>query len=336
MHSYRLRLAVAILVVLLSLGGAVAALHSISEGSNVDPTPRMYEDLNTAFAKHWKTRTGVEVTVTQAKTVSGLPVRASVDGLKVATLSVSYDPDALQGSTKFTLPHWQNLLPHNTPFTSTVVFLVRKGNPKNLLDWSDLARPGVQVVTANPKTSNSAQWNYMAAWGYALMRSGGNESQALEFVKKLFASVNVPSPDTRASLSTFVEHGIGDVLLAWEYEAHQIAQAQGGDTFMVVAPSTSILAEPAVSVVNGMDDRTGSREVAKAYMGYLYSTKAQDIAAEHYYRPRDEKIAAKYAKRFPPIDFYTIDEISGGWKAAQTAHFANGGIFDQIQNKADF
>jgi sulfate/thiosulfate-binding protein len=334
MHSYRLRLAVAIFVMLVSLGGAVAALHSISESSKADSTPKMYEDLNAAFAKHWKTRTGVDVTVNQAKTISGLPVRATVDGLKVVTLAVSYDPDALQGSTRFTLPHWQNLLPHNTPFTSTIVFLVRKGNPKNLVDWSDLARTGIHVVTSNPKTSNSARWNYMAAWGYALVRSGGNESQALEFVKKLFANVNVPSADPRESLSTFVEHGIGDVLLAWEYEAHQIAQAQEGDAFEVVVPSTSLLAEPTVSVVNGTDDKTGSREVAKAYVDYLFSTKAQDIAGKHYYRPRDEKIAAKYAKRLPPIDFYTIDEISGGWKAAQATHFANGGIFDQIQSKA--
>jgi sulfate/thiosulfate transport system substrate-binding protein len=335
MHSYRLRLAVAILVMLLSLGGAVAALDSISESSKTDPTPKMYEDLNTAFAKHWRTRTGLEVTVKHATTISGIPVRAAVDGLKVITLAVSYDQEALQGNTRFTLPHWQNLLPHNTPFTSTIVFLVRKGNPKNLLDWSDLGRPGVQVVTSNPKTSSGARWNYMAAWGYALTRSGGSEGHALEFVKKLFANVKVLDSDTRESLSTFAEHGIGDVLLAWEYEAHQIAQAQGGSSFEVVVPSTSILAEPTVSVVNGMDNKAGSREVPKAYIDYLYSTKAQDIAGKHYYRPRDEKIAAKFANRLPPIDMYTIDEIAGGWKAAQAIHFADGGIFDQIRGTAD-
>ena len=335
MHSFRLRLAVAIIAMLVSLGGAVAALHSISESGKADPTPKMYEDLNAAFVKHWKTRTGVDVTVSQAKTISGFPVRVSVEGLKVVSLAVSYDPDALHGSTKFTLPHWQNLLPHNTPFASTIVFLVRKGNPKNLLDWSDLARPGVQVITSDPKTSNSARWNYMAAWGYGLVRSGRDESKAFDFVRKLFANVTVRNPDTRESVSTFVQHGIGDVLLAWECEAHQIAQAQGADTFEVVVPSTSILAELAVSVVNGIDDKTGSREVAEAYVDYLFSTKAQDIAGKHYYRPRDEKIAAKYARQLPPIDFYTIDEISGGWKAAQATHFADGGIFDQIQSKAE-
>ena len=331
MHSYRLRLAVAVIVTLLSLGGAVAALHSLSEGSNSDPTSKMFQDLNGAFERHWRARTGVDVTVKQAKMASGVPVRVSVDGLKVVALAVSYDAEALQASTRFTLPHWQNLLPHNTPFTSTIVFLVRKGNPKNLRDWSDLTLPGVEVVMANPKMSDGARWSYMAAWGYALKRSGGSQSHAYEFVRKLFANANALNSDTHESISSFVTRDAGDVLLAWEYEAHQIVHAKGGDKFEVVVPSMSILAEPTISVVNGMLEKPGTREVAKAYIDYLYSTKAQDIAGRHYYRPRDEKMAAKYAGQFPPIELYTIDEISGGWKAAQATHFDDGGIVDQIQ-----
>jgi sulfate/thiosulfate transport system substrate-binding protein len=335
MHSYRLRLAVAVLVTLLSLGGAVAALHSISEGSNSDPTSKMFEDLNAAFERHWRARTGVDVTVKPAKTASGVPVRVFVDGLKVVALSVSYDAEALQASTRFTLPHWQNLLPHDTPFTSTIVFLVRKGNPKNLQDWSDLVRPGVEVAMANPKISDGARWSYMAAWGYALKRFGGSESQAHEFVRNLLANANVVNADTHESISSFVTRDAGDVLLAWEYEAHQIIHAKGGDKFEVVVPSISILAEPPISVVNGMPEKTGARRVAKAYIDYLYSTKAQDIAGRHYYRPRDEKMAAKYAEQFPPIGLYTIDEIAGGWKAAQATHFDDGGILDQIQRDSN-
>jgi sulfate/thiosulfate transport system substrate-binding protein len=333
-HSYRLRLAVAVLVTLLSLGGAVAALHSISEGSNSDPTSKMFEDLNAGFERHWRARTGVDVTVKPAKTASGAPPRLSVDGLKVVALAVSYDAEALQASTRFSLPHWQNLLPHDTPFTSTIVFLVRKGNPKNLQDWSDLTRPGIEVVMANPKISDDARWSYMAAWGYALKRSHGSESQAHEFVRKLLANANVVNADAHESISTFVTRDAGDVLLAWEYEAHQIVHAKGGDKFEVVVPSISILAEPTISVVSGMPEKTGTRRVEKAYIDYLYSTKAQDIAGRHYYRPRDKKMAAKYAEQFPRIDLYTIDEIAGGWKAAQVSHFDDGGILDQIQGNA--
>ena len=257
----------------------------------------------------------------------------SVDGLKVVALAVSYDTEAL-ASTRFSLPHWQNLLPHDTPFTSTIVFLVRKGNPKNLQDWGDLTRPGIEVVMANPKISDDARWSYMAAWGYALKRSHGSESQAHEFVRKLLANANVVNADAHESISTFVTRDAGDVLLAWEYEAHQIVHAKGGDKFEVVVPSISILAEPTISVVSGMPEKTGTRRVEKAYIDYLYSTKAQDIAGRHYYRPRDKKMAAKYAEQFPRIDLYTIDEIAGGWKAAQVSHFDDGGILDQIQGNA--
>ena len=332
MHSYRLRLAVAVLVTLLSLGGAVAALHSLSEGSNSDPTSKMFQDLNVAFERHWRARTGVDVIVKQAKMASGVPVRVSVDGLKVVALAVSYDAEALEASTRFTLPHWQNLLPHNTPFTSTIVFLVRKGNPKNLRDWSDLTRPGSRGGYGE---SEDVGWRSLELYGCM-----GLCPQALRWQPKpciMNSSGNCSLMPTRSILipmSRFhpSSHGdAGDVLLAWEYEAHQIVHAKGGDKFEVVVPSMSILAEPTISVVNGMLEKTGTREVAKAYIDYLYSTKAQDIAGRHYYRPRDEKMAAKYAGQFPPIELYTIDEISGSWKAAQATHFDDGGIVDQIQ-----
>lgn len=330
MRSYRSRLIFAVAAILLSLGAAFAALHGISERGNSDPTQKMYEDFNKAFARHWKARTGVEVTVKQARSKSGAPIRAAVDGLDVATLALSYDVDALKTNSKFTLPNWQEALPQNTPFTSTIVFLVRKGNPKKLRDWDDLARSGIEVVTPNPKTSGSARWNYLAAWGYALKQPGGSDDTALEFVRKVFANVKSLDPGMRSSVNTFVERGIGDVLLAWENEAHLIAE-EGGDKFEVVTPSLSILAEPTVSVVNAVADQTGMREVARAYVDYLYTTKAQDIAGKHYYRPRDERVAAKYAMQFPPIDLFTIEEVFGGWKEAQNAHFGNGGVFDQIQ-----
>jgi len=214
------------------------------------------------------------------------------------------------------------------------VLLVRKGNPKNLRDWRDLTQRGVEVVMGNPKMSDGARWSYMAAWGYALKRSGGSQSHAYEFVRKLFANANALNSGTHESISSFVTGDAGDVLLAWEYEAHQIVHAKGGDKFEVVVPSISILAEPTISVVSGMPEKTGTRRVEKAYIDYLYSTKAQDIAGRHYYRPRDKKMAAKYAEQFPWIDLRTIDEIAGGWKAAQVMHFDDGGILDQIQGNA--
>jgi sulfate/thiosulfate transport system substrate-binding protein len=331
MRSYRSRLIFAILAILLSLGAAVAALHSISYDSKPDPTWEMHEDFNKAFARHWKARSGVAITVKQAQSKTGVPIRAIIDGLDVVTLTLSYDVDALNKNSKFTLPDWQEPLPQNSPYTSTIVFLVRKGNPKKLRDWDDLMRPDVGVITPHPKTSTDARWSYLAAWGYALKQPGGNETSAFIFVKKLFANVKALDSGTRNSTTTFVERGIGDVLLAWENEAHLVVREHGEEKFEIVTPSMSILAEPTISVVDNVVDQNGTRDVAKAYIDYLYTAKAQDIAGKHYYRPRDEKIAAKYAMQFPSVNLFTIDEVFGGWKEAQNAHFASGGTFDQIQ-----
>lgn len=331
MHSYRSRFILAVLAILLSLGAAVAALHGISYGNTSDPAWEMYEDFNKAFARHWKARSGVAVTVKPAQSKSGLPIHAAIDGLDVVTLALSYDGDALKRNRKFTLPDWQEPLPQNSPYTSTVVFLVRKGNPKKLRDWDDLARPGVEVITSNPKTSAGARWSYLAAWGYALKRPGGSQASAFEFVRKLFANVKWMDSESRGSMTSFVERDIGDVLLTWENEAHRIAKGPDGDRFEIVTPSMSILAEPTVSVVDNALDQDGTSEVAKAYLDYLHTTKAQNIAGKHYYRPRDERVAAKYAMQFPSIDLFTIDELFGGWKEAQNVHFADGGAFDQLQ-----
>ncbi len=331
MRSYRSRLIFAILVILLSLGAAVAALHSISYTNKPDPTWEMYEDFNKAFARHWKARSGVAITIQQAQSKLGAPVHAVIDGLDVVTLALSYDVDALKKSSKFTLPDWRESLPQNSPYTSTIVFLVRKGNPKKLGDWDDLVRPDVEVITSNPKTSADARWGYLAAMGYALKQHGGSETRALEFVKKLFANIKTLDPGTRSSMTTFVERGIGDALLVWENEAHIAVREFGEDKFEIITPSISIVAEPTVSVVDNVLDQNGGRDVARAYVDYLYTTKAQDIAGKHYYRPRDEKMAAKYAKQFPSLTLFTVDEIFGGWKEAQNVHFANGGTFDQIR-----
>lgn len=331
MRSYRSRFIFSILVILFSLGAAVAALHSISYTSRPDPAWEMYEDFNKAFARHWKARSGVAITVEQAHSKVGVPIHAVIDGLEVVTLALTYDVDALKKSRKFTLPDWHNSVPQNSPYTSTIVFLVRKGNPKKVGDWNDLMRPDVEVITPSPKTSVDARWSYLAAWGYALKQHGGSETSALKFVKKLFANAKALDAGTHNSMSTFAERGMGDVLLAWENEANLAVRELGEEKFEIVTPSISILAEPTVSVVDNVLEQNGARDVAKAYIDYLYTTKAQDIAGRHYYRPRDEKMAVKYARQFPSLNLFTIDEVFGSWKEAQHAHFAKGGTFDQIQ-----
>ena len=298
-----------------------------------DPTRELYQDFNAAFAKHWKAKTGDNVTIKQSHGGSGKQARSVIDGLEadVVTLALAYDVDALHQNGKLIPADWQKRLQHNaSPYTSTIVFLVRKGNPKGLKDWSDLVKPGVEVITPNPKTSGGARWNYLAAWAYALKQPGGSDATAKDFVRKLFANVKVLDSGARGSTTTFVERGIGDVLIAWENEAYLAVKELGPDKFEIVTPSLSILAEPPVSVVDKVVDKRGTRAVATAYLEYLYSPEGQEIAAKNYYRPIDPKVAAKYAKTFAPVKLFTIDDEFGGWTKAQKTHFADGGVFDQI------
>ena len=298
-----------------------------------DPTRELYQDFNAAFARHWKAKTGDNVTIKQSHGGSGKQARSVIDGLEadVVTLALAYDVDALHQNGKLIPADWQKRLQHNaSPYTSTIVFLVRKGNPKGLKDWSDLVKPGVEVITPNPKTSGGARWNYLAAWAYALKQPGGSDVTAKDFVRKLFANVKVLDSGARGSTTTFVERGIGDVLIAWENEAYLAVKELGPDKFEIVTPSLSILAEPPVSVVDKVVDKRGTRAVATAYLEYLYSPEGQEIAAKNYYRPIDPKVAAKYAKTFAPVKLFTIDDEFGGWTKAQKTHFADGGVFDQI------
>ena len=298
-----------------------------------DPTRELYQDFNAAFAKYWKNKTNETVTIKQSHGGSGKQARSVIDGLDadVVTLALAYDVDALADKARLIPADWQKRLPHNaSPYTSTIVFLVRKGNPKQIRDWNDLVKPGVAVVTPNPKTSGGARWNYLAAWGYALKQPGGTDASAKDFVKKLFANVRVLDSGARGSTTTFVERGIGDVLIAWENEAYLAIKELGPDKFDLVTPSISILAEPPVSVVDKVVDKRGTRKVAQAYLEYLYSPEGQEIAAKHYYRPRDAKVAAKFSKQFAKINLITIDDVFGGWEKAQKAHFSDGGFFDQI------
>jgi len=300
-----------------------------------DPTRELYQDFNKAFAAHWKARTGETVSVRQSHGGSGRQARAVIDGLEadVVTLALAYDIDEIAEKAKLLPADWQKRLPHNsTPYTSTIVFLVRKGNPKGIKDWDDLAKPGVQVITPNPKTSGGARWNYLAAWGYALKKHNNDAAKAQRFVADVFKNVPVLDAGARGSTTTFVERGIGDVLLAWENEAFLAVKELGPDKFDIVVPSISILAEPPVALIDKVAERKGTVAAAKAYLAFLYSTEGQIIAAQNYYRPRDPAVAARYANQFPKLALFDI-QLFGGWAQAQRTHFADGGIFDQIYTK---
>ncbi len=298
-----------------------------------DPTRELYVAYNQAFATYWKGKTGQDVTVRQSHGGSGKQARSVIDGLQadVVTLALAYDVDEISARGGLLPADWQSKLPNNSaPYTSTIVFLVRKGNPRRIKDWGDLARPGVSVITPNPKTSGGARWNYLAGWAWALRQPGGNDASAKAYIGKLFKNVPVLDAGARGSTTTFVERGIGDVLLAWENEAILAIKELGPDKFEIVVPSLSILAEPSVAVVEKVARKHGTYDVAKAYLEFLYTDQGQEVAARNYYRPRNPAIAAKYAAQFPKVNLITIDEVFGGWQKAQAAHFADGGTFDQI------
>jgi sulfate transport system substrate-binding protein len=330
MVMIRKRIATTLATLALVLTTTISALAADVTLLNVsyDPTREFYSDFNTTFAQYWQKKTGQKVTIRQSHGGSGKQARAVIDGLEadVVTLALAYDVDAIaaKGLIK---SGWQKELPHNSaPYTSTIVFLVRKGNPKKIKNWDDLIKPGVAVITPNPKTSGGARWNYLAAWAFALHQPGGNEAKAKEFVAKLFKNVPVLDSGARGSTNTFVQRGLGDVLLAWENEAFLAINELGPDKFEVITPSESILAEPPVTVIDKVADKRGTRKVAEEYLNYLYTDEGQKIAAKHYYRPINTKIPTKLAK----VKLYTIDKAFGGWQKAQKTHFADGGTFDQI------
>jgi sulfate/thiosulfate transport system substrate-binding protein len=304
--------------------------------ASYDPTREFYSEFNAAFAKQWKAKTGETLSVKQSHGGSAKQARGVIDGLEadVVTLALAYDIDAIHENAALLPKDWQKRLPNNaSPYTSTIVFLVRKGNPKKIKDWNDLAKPGVEVITPNPKTSGGARWNYLAAWAYALAQPGGNAASARNFTKAIYDNVKVLDTGARGSTTTFVERGIGDVLIAWENEALLAIKELGADKLEIVVPSLSILAEPPVAVVDRVVDKRGTRKVAQAYLEHLYTPEGQRIAAKHFYRPRDPKVASEFAKQFAPVKLFTIDEKFGGWQKAQKEHFADGGVFDQIASR---
>jgi sulfate transport system substrate-binding protein len=330
MFHKKIAAALALLTVLGS--SAVSAADITLLNVSYDPTRELYQDFNQAFAKQWKAKTGDNVTIKQSHGGSGKQARSVIDGLQadVVTLALAYDIDAI--SERGLVAHnWQQrLAQHSTPYASTIVFLVRKGNPKAIKDWGDLIKPGVSVITPNPKTSGGARWNHLAAYGYALRLPGGSDATARDYLSKLYKNVPVLDSGARGATTTFVERGIGDVLIAWENEALLAVKELGPDKFEIVAPSVSILAQPPVAVVDKVVDKRGTRAVAEAYLQYLYSAEGQQIAAKNYYRPVVEPYAKQYAAQFPNIKLFTIDEVAGGWTTAQKTHFADGGVFDQI------
>jgi sulfate/thiosulfate-binding protein len=323
---------IAFLMFALSATAIPAVADTTLLNVSYDPTRELYRDFNTAFAADWKKQTGETVKINQSHGGSGKQSRSVIDGLEadVVTLALAYDIDAMHEHGGLVPADWQKRLPDNSaPYTSTIVFLVRKGNPKGIKDWDDLIKPGIGVITPNPKTSGGARWNYLAAWGYAAKKLGG-DAAAKAFVAKLYKNVLVLDTGARGATTTFVERGQGDVLLAWENEALLALGESGGNAFEIVAPSVSILAEPPVSVVDKVVDKRGTRKVAEAYLRYLYSPEGQEIAARDGYRPRSADIAAKYTSKFPKLPLFTVDEAFGGWQKAQATHFADGGTFDQI------
>ncbi len=326
-------LAAASLVATLAMAGPARAADIELLNVSYDPTRELYEEFNKSFAAQWKAKTGDNVTIRQSHGGSGKQARSVIDGLRadIVTLALAFDVDALRKNGGLIPANWQARLPSNSaPYTSTIVFLVRKGNPKNIRDWGDLQRPGVVVVTPNPKTSGGARWNYLAAWAWALRQPGGSDATAEAFVRKLYKNVPVLDSGARGSTVTFVERGIGDVLLAWENEALLAKRELGSDKFDIVQPSLSILAEPSVAVVDKVVNKKGTRKVAEAYLQYLYAPEGQEIAARHYFRPRNPAVAARYKAQFPDIRLITVDEVFGGWDKAQALHFADGGSFDRI------
>jgi len=297
-----------------------------------DPTRELYKDYNTVFAKYWKAKTGDDVSISQSHGGSGKQARSILEGLEadVVTLALAYDVDQLYQKRKLIPEHWQNLLPNNSsPYTSTIVLLVRKGNPLHIKDWDDIVKPGVSVVTPNPKTSGGARWNYLAAWSYALKHNNNDEAAAQAFVARLYKNAAVLDTGARGSTTTFIEREIGDVLIAWENEAYLALKEFGPEKFEIITPSISVLAEPPVAVVEDVARKHGTTEVATEYLKYLYSKEAQEIIGKNFYRPTDPEIAAKYAKNFKPLELVKIDAF-GGWNAAQKKHFADDGVFDQI------
>jgi sulfate/thiosulfate-binding protein len=328
MRIEKITAVIATVTLVLSIAAAALAADVTLLNVSYDPTRELYADVNNAFAQYWQQKAGQKVTIKQSHGGSGKQARSVIDGLEadVVTLALAYDIDAIadKGLIK---PGWQKELPHNSsPYTSTIVFLVRKGNPKKIKNWDDLVKPGVAVITPNPKTSGGARWNYLAAWAFALHQPSGTDAKAKEFVAKLFKNVPVLDSGARGATNTFVQRGLGDVLLAWENEAFLAINELGPDKFEVVTPSESILAEPPVTVIDKVADKRGTRKVAEEYLKYLYSDEGQRIAAKHYYRPINTKIPTRLAK----VKLYTIDKVFGGWQKAQKTHFADGGTFDQI------
>lgn len=314
-------------------GLAHAEQKKVLLNASYDPTRELYQQYNQAFAAHWKAKTGEEVDIKQSHGGSGKQARSVIDGLEadVVTLALSYDVDQLSEKAHLIPKDWQARLPYNSaPYTSTIVFLVRKGNPKGIRDWGDLAKPGISVITPNPKTSGGARWNYLAAWAYASKELFGDENKVREFVAAVYKNVPVLDSGARGSTTTFIERGIGDVLISWENEAYLVVNGIGQGRFEIVTPSLSILAEPSVAVVDKVAASHGTQVLAEEYLKYLYSEEGQEIAARNYYRPRSEAIAVRYAAQFARLELVTIDRAFGGWKEAQRTHFADKGIYDQI------